>query len=864
MRTKRNIPPRFATWLLKKFSLSSRQPDALGDIEELYEQLFEDKGKKKAKLWYWKQVLRSIPHLINNLLFWGKIMFGNYSLIAVRNLLKNKLYSFINIMGLAVGFACCVFIYLYISHEMSYDTFHKDYESIYRIPMSKTSATRVAKWAINTAPLGPELIANFPEVENAGRMAVTEEKSVKYEDLVFSEGVNYTDSEFLEIYSVEFVRGDSRHGLSRPETAVITESVANKYFGVANPIGKKLLIDEKYFEVTAIIKDVTANSHINFNILLSLKTMEEIWWYTDWPTATCFTYVKLAKGINAKEFENKISNYAQKYAGAFNQAGIEISYWLQPIADIHLYSHLDFEFETPGNQLYLFIFFGVGALILFIACMNFINLSTARSSNRTNEVGIRKAIGAYRNQLFQQFLFESILIVFISSIIASIIVAISLQGFNQLTGFNFSLGEFINPSVILVFLMLALTVGLLAGTYPALFISSFNPAYILKGLKLSTGKGAMFRKILVVTQFSISIILIVSTLIIFQQIDYMMNSDLGFDEEQKLVLVLPETGEMRDDYETAKNVFKSSSDITGATASSHLPGREFSSTRIYVNNREAETGLSMAFISHDHDFYEVYGLEMVAGRHHMKEMGADTVFGNVVFNEAAVKAFGFNSVEEAMEQQYWRRGLPLIGVVKDFHVSGLQSEVEPMYTIIGGWAYRYITLNLNTANIQKTMAFVEGKWKEIFPEMAFEYFFLDTEFDNQYKQEMQMGSLFRISTLLGLFIACLGLFGLSAFMVERRIKEIGIRKVLGATVSGIVMIISKEFLLLIGLANIIAWPIAYFTMQQWLQNFAYATSVSFILFIIAGVLALSIAFITVGSLALRAAYSNPVDSLKCE
>ena len=855
---------KIASWLLRKFLLSSREQNTLGDIEELYSELKNEYGYKYANKWYWRQVIKSSPHLINNIIYWGRIMLGNYSLIAIRNLLKNKLYSIINILGLAVGFACCIFIYLYLSHELSYDTFHQDYERIYRVPMSKKSATRIARWGINTTPLAPELMAKYPEVELAGRLSDTEEKSIKYGDLNFLERVNYADTEFLKIFSTEFVRGRTPSVLDRPETVVITESKAAKLFGAENPVGKKIEIDNSFCEITAVIKDVPENSHIDFDILLSIKTAEDMWWYTDWPTASCYTYIKLKKGTDPKEFESKISSYAQQYYSTFNQEGIEISYWLQPIADIHLYSHLDYEYESNGNPIYIMMFSGVGLIILFIACMNFINLSTACSGNRANEVGIRKAVGAYKKQLFQQFLFESTMIVFVSAIIAVILVSVSMEGLNDLAGVNFKLGDFINGTTVGVFGLIVVAVGLLSGLYPAAFISSFTPAFIFKGFKSSKSKGAAFRKVLVVFQFSISIILIISTIIIFRQIDFMMNSQLGFNKEQKLVLNLPRNGLIEDNHESVKNEFKKSNNVLAATVSSHVPGRDITTTRIYVRGKEAETGMSMLFFVHDYDFYDVYGLELETGRHHMAEMGTDTSMGSIVLNEAAVKAFGFQSNEEAMKQLFWRRGVPLIGIVKDFHFSGLQSEVEPMYTMFDPHGFKLITLQINTANLKETMQYVENKWSQLFPEYPFEYFFLDTAFNNQYKQEIQMGSLFRIFTLLGLVIACLGLFGLSAFMVEKKVKEIGIRKVLGASIPGIVMNISGEFLLLIGVSNIIAAPFAYYFMERWLRNFAYATSIYFDVFVIAGLLALLIALGTVGTLAIRAAYKNPIDSLRTE
>ncbi|MFH1196223.1 MAG: FtsX-like permease family protein [bacterium] len=704
----------------------------------------------------------------------------------------------------------------------------------------------------------------MPEVIEAGRITEAFNSQIKYGSTMFYEDVKYADTELVNTLKVNFVKGSATACLDRPATVLLTEEIAQKYFGNEDPIGKMITIDTLNCEVTAVIEDLPDNTHMKFKVLLSLITFKDIWWASDWMTGTCFTYLTLRPGTDINSFEGKIRHYAHNYADTFYQAGVEIIYFLQPVADIHLYSYTDFEAEIPGNPIYVYIFIIVGLLVMIIACMNFINLSTARSANRAGEVGIRKVVGAYKGQLISQFISESVIMSIAAGMAALVIVALLMPSFNDLTGFNFSFIKLITFTNLAGYLLLVVFLGIAAGVYPAFFLSAFKPALVLKGSVSSGAKGSVFRKVLVVTQFSISILLIIGTLVVFDQIDFMQNQNLGFDKEQKLILTFPETGALENNYEFVKNEFLRSADITTATASSKIPGREFNTSRIYLTGREAETGISIQFVHTDYDFISTYNIEMAAGRSFRKEMGSDTAFANLVMNEAAVKAFGFTSNEEALNQKFFRLGLPVIGIVKDFHMHGLQNEIAPMYMAVWPQTFRYITLNLTTHNISQTMSFVEDKWRELFPNDPLEYFFLDTDFNNQYFREIQVGKLFRTFTILGLFIACLGLFGLSAFIVSQRKKEIGIRKVLGASIPGIVGIVSWEFVILITISNIVAWPLAYFVMNKWLENFAYRTSIGFTIFVAAAVIAFFIALITVGANALKAANANPVDSLRAE
>jgi putative ABC transport system permease protein len=586
---------------------------------------------------------------------------------------------------------------------------------------------------------------------------------------------------------------------------------------------------------------------------------------TNWYSTMFYTYLKLRPGVNMEEFSSQISRLADKYVGEqLKSWGTIDHYFLQPISSIHLHSHLRYETEPPGNPVYVYIFSFVGLFILLIACLNFMNLSTARAANRAKEVGLRKVVGAQKLQLIGQFLGESLLVALLSLGLALIIARFTIPLLNNLTGISLSFDAFWNPTVLFSLVGGAIIVGLAAGLYPAFLLSAFRPAVTLKGTTSSGSRGLALRTILVVAQFAISVALIIGTLTMHRQFSFMKNQYLGFEKEKEQKLILPLRGgiDIQENYETVKDTFSKHSSITGVTISSSVLGRAVSNFSIKLVGEEDDKSQSMFHLYFDHDFVPDYGIEMAAGRAFKKGMSTD-IRGAFLINEAAVKAFGWSSPEEALGKRlltgWGGRVNPVIGVTKNFHYRGLQTEVEPLVMEFMPEALDNITLSLDTTNLKETLAFVESQWKALFPGNPFESFFLDADFDQQYRADEQVGSIFGIFTSLGLFIACLGLLGLASFMAQSRIKEIGIRKILGASVAGIVFMLSKQFTKWVLLANV-----AYFAMHSWLQGFAYRVNIGILTFVLSALMALLIALLTVGYQAIKAAVANPVDALRYE
>ena len=579
----------------------------------------------------------------------------------------------------------------------------------------------------------------------------------------------------------------------------------------------------------------------------------------------CMNYIKLAEGVDADLFQEKIRYLPHQYIGKeLEEQGVEFSLIMQPIRDIHLYSHLNWEAEASGNPLYVRIFIGVGLLILLITCMNFINLTTARSANRAGEVGMRKVVGAQRRQLIGQFLGESVLLAAIAMVFSCFFVMLLLPAFNNLLGAKFSWAHMLNPAIVLSLCGIMLFLGVIGGSYPAFFLSAFKPSAVLRGSLRAGTKGVLMRKILVVGQFAISITLIIGTILFEQQLNYMKNTDLGFDKEQKLVIEFDRSIITPSTYESVKTEMLKHPSITGATFSSSVPGRWMYLWQMWpYGERDTNSQLINCF-QVDYDFLHEYDIELVAGRYFQKEMGTDQPGVGNILNEAAVRTFGWNSVEEVLGKDITDENSPVIGVVKDFHFRGLQNKVEPLLMFVMVEDFRYISLTVNTENLSETLAFIDQKYQELYPNTIYEYFFLDKDFDMQYWAEEQIGKIFSIFTFFGIFIACLGLLGLASFVAEQRTKEIGIRKVLGASVSGIVVMLSREFVKWVLLANIIAWPLAWLGMNYWLRDFAYRIDITITPFIVSGLLALIIAFVTVSVQTFKAGRANPVQSLNYE
>ena len=803
------------------------------------------------------------------MLHWRFVMLKNYLKIALRNFKRHKGYTFLNITGFAIGMACCLIIFLYVRHETGFDTYHKDVERIYRIVQDIRTSTSNRLFAPVSPMVGPTLKSDYPQIEQTARLITRGSRLVRREEIVFYEDrFMYADNELFEIFTIPFIQGSPQNALSRPQTLVISETMAQKYFSGENPLGETLEINSEEYEITGVVIDSPTNTHLKYDFIASLETWKDWSEMSNWYSTMFFTYLKVKPNVNMKEFSQQISHVADKYVGErLASRGTTYFYLLQHVPSIHLYSNIGFDVEAPGNPLYVKIFSLVGLFIILIAGLNFMNLATARAANRSKEVGLRKVVGAQRFQLIGQFLGESILMAILSLGLALVLARFLITLLNNLIGLTLNFADLLRPEILVVLMGGACLVGVLAGLYPAFVLSSFKPAQTLKGVLSGGSRTIGLRTVLVVVQFTISVFLIIGTLSMYKQYDYMRSQNLGFEKEQKLVLPLRGGINVEKSFETVKGIFSNHSSVSGVTVSSSIPGRGFSSFSIGLIGEEDPKNQDMFHLHFDTDFIPNYGIEMVEGRPFRKEMKTDFM-GAFLINEAAVKAFGWTSPEDALGKRlqtgYGGRINPIIGVTKNFHFRGLQTEVEPLVMEFLPWSFRYLTISMNITHIKETMTFVESQWKILFPENPFESFFLDMDFNRQYKADEQAGSIFSIFTLLGLGIACMGLFGLASFMAESRTREIGIRKVLGASTPGLVVMLSKQFTKWVILANCVAWPIAYVFIDRWLKNFAYRSNIGIGIFVFSGFVTLFIALLTISFQSVKAAASSPVKALKYE
>jgi len=868
---KRTHPLRLAERIISLLSAPQNKSDFLGDLEEEFRYRMAEKGRRRADIWYIAQIFSPLPHLLLLSLKWRAIMLKNYLKITIRKIRKYKAYSLINITGLAIGMACCILIVLFIRDEQSYDKYHQDLDRLYRVTMHYKG-----NWEVNFAyvgpAVGPTLKRDFPQVEQAARLqrihypVVTQGQKIFYENRVF-----WAENEIFKILTFTFLEGESASALVRPYTLAISKNMAKKYFGSESPIGKILKINEDRFEVTSVFEDYPENTHLKCDLLVSFKTIENADTASSWGWTNFYTYIKLAPNIDVAAFRKQILRLEDLYRGS-ERSG-DNSYFLQDVKRIHIFSHLAGEAEPPGNPTTIFVTATIGFLILIIACINFMNLTTARFSTRANEVGIRKVVGARRKQLIVQFLGESILMSFLSFCAALVIAGATLPLLNEIAGKKFTINIFFQPGILVIAILIIFFVGFAAGGYPAFFLSAFRPASILKSSAKIGKKGTALRKVLVVSQFAVSAFLLIGTMVIFQQIHFMKNASLGFSKEQKLVLPVKNAYLRELDFELFKAEFLKFPQIKGGTVSSHVPGRGAAGWATTLVGREDETGQPMNYWFVDFDFISQYEIKLLAGRTFKKEIGSDRDSAFLV-NESVVKAFGLRSPEEAIGQKIevgnGRKG-EIIGVVKDFHYAGLQYEISPLLMTFGPekGTGRFnptgsLTLTVTTDRLEETLTQVKQKWLEFHPDIPYSFYFIDDLFDMKYRSEAKARKIFSIFSCLGLFISCLGLFGLALFVVEQKTKEIGIRKILGASVSGIALMLSKEFTKWVVIGNAVAWPIAYFVMNRWLQNFAYRTSMGLWIFILSALFVLFLALSTVSFQAFKSATANPVDSLRYE
>jgi putative ABC transport system permease protein len=784
-------------------------------------------------------------------------MFRNYFKIMLRNLWKYKSFAFINIFGFSIGIACFLLISLWVTNELSYDKFHKNIDRLYRINTELSDGRIIPNSSLR---LGKELQLRYPEIKEYTNFIPWARSLVKYKNKSYDENNIYlVDPAFFSMFSFHFVSGNPSNPLPDSYSIIMTDETARKYFGNENPIGKRVHSDlfDRDFTVTAVVKKMPTNSTLQFNIAGSINLMplqrRESWEFSGW------TYILLKENVSEKEFDTKIKNFYKKYVNTQWDATLK----LQNYASIHL-----FENGKAGLVKLVYIFSIVAVLVLLIACFNFMNLSTARSTRRALEVGIRKVNGAGRKNLIFQFLGESVFITFLAAFIALIIVELALPSFNNFTGKSLSFNyENINKFVLGPF-AIALFTGLIAGIFPAFILSSFKPASVLKGGKLSSfAKGAFLRKVLTTSQFILSIGLIICALIVKEQMDFVRNTNLGMDRES--VITLPNNVEISKKYDTYKSLMLRNKGIESVSASATQPFDVNQNIEINWQGHMDEEPVNMRYTMIDYDFFKTMGMEIVDGRDFSKKFPADSTHA-VILNESAVKLMGFKNPigktvyfgHPAFPEN--KRFVKIIGVVKDFHFRSLHSPMGPfIFRMYQPWLFN-IFIKLKPGNVQETIAGIQEISKKIAPDYPFKFQFLDDIYNRMYLMENKVSVLFNVFSGLAIIISCLGLFGLAAYTVEQRTKEIGIRKVLGAKVPAIVFLLSKEFTKWIIIANVIAWPVAYYFMSNWLNSFAYRIDVSIWYFLFAGGIAVVVALVTIGIHAIKAATANPIESLRYE
>jgi len=786
-------------------------------------------------------------------------MFRNYLKIALRNIRKHKGYSFINIAGLAIGIAACLLLFLWVRDELSYDRYHDKADRIYRVISQYEAEGKTRRFGWTSAPVGPALVNEFPEIEKAVRFA-RNGFVVSYQNKRFVEQVYFTDPEVFDVFSFPLVKGNPKNALKEPYSIVISEEMSRKYFGDEDPLGKIITLGEQRdYRITGIFKDIPQNSHFRFRFL-GLFSDYASSHFDQWGISNYWTYILVSENFSPDEFEEKIPPFVEKHRGKDSRYVYKTSYPLQALTRIHLYSNLRGEIGPNSSMGIIYIFSAIAVFILLIACLNYINLSTARYAIRAKEVGLRKVIGATRPQLIKQFLGETFLFSFIALPLSVMLAELFLPLFNSLSGKKLAVHYFDNIFLVPVLAFIILFVGFASGIFPAFFISTLKPVSALRGMFKASSKGSALRKTLIVGQFAISILFLVSTFIVFSQLNYMRNRNLGLDKEHVVTLPIYDK-DVLGKLETIKNEFLQSSSVLNVSVSNFFPGK----ATMYQNYRyegmsESENPM-IRWLVVDHAFIETFGIELVAGRNFSKRFPSD-IDHAYILNESAVKEIGWES-PVGKELEIMNKG-PVIGVVKDFHFRPLHQKIEPAALYIYPKLFQYISVRISPTDFSRSLDFLKAKWQALVPGQTFQYSFLDEDFDNLYKAEMRLGKIFTVVTFLAIFIACLGLFGLAAFEALQRTKEMGIRKVLGASAAGIVLLLSKEFTKWVLLANIIAWPVAYYAMNRWLQNFAYRINIGPLIFIQSAVLALLVALLTVSYQAMKVSLANPVDTLRYE
>lgn len=809
-------------------------------------------------------------------------MLRNYLKIAIRNLARHKFISFINLFGLTIGLSCCLLITIYILNELSYDRYNTNAKNIYRVTRDFNSSDGVVSLRLSTVspPFGYYMPTDFPEIKKLTRLLNPGTMPTKYNDKIFNEkNVYFGDENLFDVFTVKVLKGNPKTALYNPFSVMLTEESAKKYFGNDDPMDKTIRFSNQFdVKVTGIYKAFPSNAHLHPEMLLSFNTLKDSAVFGEqnlrrnWGDNSFFTYLLMPDNFVPEKMVARFPAFLDKRMAGEEYVGQQASKFtklnLQKLTDIHLYSHTDFEAEPNSDISRVYIFSAIALFILLIACINYMNLSTARSALRAREIGIRKVIGARRNELIAQFLGESILICLAAIVLAGVITFFALPWLNKVSGQDLSFETLLQPGIITVLVLIPFVVGILAGIYPALFMSSFQPVKTLKGLFKVAGSSISFRKVLVVAQFSIGIILIITTVVVFEQLHFIQKKSLGFDKER--VVTMAYTTEVGRQYESFRNELLQNSAFKSMTRSSRIPtGRllDYTGASTISGDSLRPVVTDIKYVASDNDFTSTFGIPMIAGRYFSREYGTDTA--SFVINESSVKALGWKNANEAIGKdfKYGNQKGHIIGVINDFHFESMHQAIVPMIMVMfpsSQPGFNNLSIKISGNDIAPALSFMEATWKKYFPETPVDYTFLDENFDRLYQAEQRQATLFTTFACIAIFIACLGLFGLSAFAISQRIKEIGIRKILGANVSTIVTLLSKDFLKLVGFAALLAFPVAWYFMKNWLQDFAYRISMPWWVFIVAGIAAALIALITISFQAIKAAIRNPVTSLRTE
>lgn len=858
MKPKGNRPSRLGLWFLSAAYGDSEHFPLIGDFEEIYSEIVADKGVFLACLWYWTQILRSMPSFVSNSMYWSVAMVKNYLKIILRNIRKHKGYSFINITGLAIGMACCLLISIWVLDELSYDRFHANAPVLYRVEENQQYSGRMFHVRVTPHPLAPALVEEIPEIIDATRYVWSGGLLLRYGEKAFFEyNIRAVDPSFFQMFTFPMIKGDKNRALDSPYSLIINEDIAEKYFGKEDPLGKVITINNTHeFTVNGVIENVPHNSTLQFELLIPYAFLEKIGRTNlEFGSNSIGTYVQLSPNATMDQVNAKISGFIK---AKVDDSATDLL--LMPFTRIHLHSYWGYE-KDPGGIQYVYIFSIIALFVLLIACINFMNLSTARSANRAKEVGMRKVVGALKSHLIRQFYGESLIFALISLVLAAGIVTAVLPVFSKFAEKDLVWNVAGIGAILVGLIGITFLTGLVAGSYPALFLSGFQPVKVIRGALKTGAASSRFRKVLVVVQFSLSIMLIIGTVVVYQQLTYMKNMRLGWDREH--LVYIPLRDDVKKVYDTLKVELLKDSHVLNATATAQLPSSIGSNSNNF--NWEGKDPNFTTLIGNnpvDFDFIKTLKIEMKEGRSFSKDYSSDASSGFII-NEEVAQLMGRESVVGENCMFFGREGT-IVGVMKNWHYQPARRKIEPLVLYINPEWTRIMLIRIAAGDISASIDAIKNVWNRVIPTYPFEYYFLDENFDEMYKREESIGILLKYFAALAVFVACLGLFGLASFTAEQRTKEIGIRKVLGATVSNITLLLCREFFLLVLVSNIIAWPVAYFLMKNWLQSYAYRTSMSALIFVTAMGIALIVAFLSVSFQAIRAATTSPIRSLRYE